>query len=317
MRHGRHWLTMALAVLASHLAVAADPFHLFQPVFSNGQLIVAAVIVDADKTGAADASAALQKAMNGLQQHGGGNVFLPAGRYRLDHHLTIPHSVTLCGEWRRPEPGQPLSGTILLAYADRGNADGPPLLSAPPLGHANVYDLTIYYPEQSPSAPVPYPFSIEGAVAYVHRITLVNSYQGILMSQNSGGSVAEVYGTVLKRGVVLKSSCELCTCYRLRLNSDYWTRLPEAHMTADDAARVHAFVARELTGVQVGKSDGLSFYDADVAEAHTPVVVKLEDDEQKVMVAPRSSTPAGTVRRDPSRTRPCGSSTVPPPAAPA
>lgn len=289
------WPALLLVALAhpADAADARDPFKRFKPVFYEGQLVVAGVVATdppylADATGRTDASAAIQRAMDDLWRHGGGTVYLPPGRYRLDHHLAMPHSVTLCGSWRRPEPGAPLTGTVLLAYADKGNPDGPPLLDSPKLGHANVFDLTIYYPEQNASAPVPYPFSIRGNVAYVHRVTLANSYQGILMDSFSGGSVAEVYGTVLKRGIVLKSGTELCSCSRLRLHSDYWTKLPEARMSPADAARVREFVARELVGVQVGKVDGLAFYDAELAEAHTPVLVKLEDDEAKAMATHRS-----------------------------
>ena len=238
----------AAPAAASSLSKGQAAFERFQPVFdSSGQLVVAAAIAtqspyQADNTGKADASAAIQKALGDVSAHGGGTVYLPAGRYRLDRHISVPATVTLCGDWRKPEPGQPLAGTVLCAYADRGNADGPSLLSAPECGHACVFNLMIHYPEQDPSEPVAYPFSIDGRVAYVHNITLVNSYQGILMSQFGGGSVAGIYGTVLKRGIVLKNSCELCTCYNLHLHSDYWTRLPEAAMrppSGREGARVH------------------------------------------------------------------------------
>ena len=265
----------------------------FKPVFSDGQMIVAAVVATeapyhADSTGKTDASAAIQKALSDTVQRGGGTVFLPAGRYRIDHSISVPHSVTLCGEWRKPVPGKPLQGTILLAYADKGNAAGPALLTSPSLGHANFFSLTIIYPEQDPANPIPYPFTIDGKVSYVHDITLVNSYQGIMMSDFSGSSVSGIYGTVLKRGIVLKSSTELCSCYNVRLSSDYWTKLPEACMTPESAANVRRFVANELVAVQIGKVDGLSFYNADLSEAKTPVVVKLESDEEKVMATSRS-----------------------------
>lgn len=283
----------ALCLLALAGLVAAAPPQVFRPGFSHGELIVAAVVAteppySADSTGQTDASAAIERACTDVQRQGGGTVFLPAGRYRLDHSVTVAHTVTLCGEWQPPVPGQPLGGTILLAYADRGNADGPPLLGSAKLGHTGFFSLAIYYPEQDPTTPVPYPFGIAGKTSHVSRITLVNSYQGILMNPFGGSSVSEVYGTVLQRGVVLKSSCELCSCSRLRFSSDYWTRLPEAAMGAPAAASVRSSVARELVAVQIGKVDGLSFYDAEVAEAATPVLVKLEDDENKVMVAPRS-----------------------------
>ena len=52
--------------------------------------------------------------------------------------------------------------------------------------------------------------------------------------------------------------------------------------------RVHKFMTSELVAVQVGKVDGLSFYNASLAESKTPVLVKMEKDEAKVMVAPWS-----------------------------
>jgi hypothetical protein len=226
--------------------------------------------------------------MGDVAAHGGGTVFLPAGRYRLDKHVTMPATVTLCGQWRKPQPGQPLSGTVLLAYADKNDATGPALISPPGCGHANVFNLSIYYPEQNPLNPIPYPFSIDGRVAYVRNITLVNSYQGIMMSDFSGSSVSDIYGTVLKRGIVLKGSCELCFCFNLRFGSDYWTRLPEAAMSAENKAAVNKFITSELVAVQVGKVDGLSFYNATLAESKTPVLVKMGKDEERVMVAPWS-----------------------------
>jgi len=296
-RNGRHaWILPGAILLALHstLSMAAAPFQRFEPVCdADGQLIVAAAVVTtppypADLTGNADASDTIQRAMADVAAHGGGTVYLPAGRYRLDKHLALPATVSLCGQWRPPQPGQPLAGTVLLAYADKGAAAGPALLSPPACGHANVFNLAIYYPEQNPLIPVAYPFSIEGRVAYVHNITLVNSYQGIMMSNFSGGSIADIYGTVLRRGLVLKGSCELCSCRNLRFGSDYWTDLPAAAVTPEGKAAVHSFLTRELIAVQIGKVDGLSFYNAQLAESHTPVLVAMEDDEEKVMMAPRS-----------------------------
>ncbi|MEK6796478.1 MAG: glycosyl hydrolase family 28-related protein [Spirochaetota bacterium] len=275
------------------IACASLPAANFKPVFSGSTLVVAAAVAteapyNADATGKTDASSAIQKALEAAANSGGGTVFLPAGRYRIEKSIAMPAAVTLCGEWKRPEPGDPLSGTVLLAYADKGNASGPALLSPPKLGHANVFNMTIYYPEQNPASPVAYPFSIDGNVAYIHNITLVNSYQGIMMSGFSGSSVANICGTALYRGIILRSSTELCTCYNVRIKSDYWTKLPEAKMSDADAAQVRSFMGKELIGVQVGKVDGLSFYNGDLEEAKYPVIVKMEDSEQKAMVTARS-----------------------------
>ena len=123
---------------------------------------------------------------------------------------------------------------------------------------------------------------------FVHNITLVNSYQGIMMSAFSGSSVSDISDST--QAQVLgpeKLACELCSCYNLRLSSDYWSRLPEAAMSTE-AAAVHKFMTSELIAVQVGRVDGLSFYNASLAESKTPVLVNMEKDEAKVMVAPWS-----------------------------
>lgn len=289
------WLTMVMVALITKMGVADVVVEgkCYKPIFSNGELVVAAAVATeapyhADNTGKIDASSAIQKMVNDVQLQGGGVAYLPVGRYRLDHGIKLLQSVTLCGEWKKPLPGQPLSGTVLLAYADEGRSDGPALISSPELGHGNVYNLSIYYPEQDAANPVPFPFSIQGNVSYIHNITLVNSYQGIMMAPFSGSSVSSVYGTVLKRGIVLKNSSELCSCYNIGLNCDYWARLPEARMSRGDAAKLRGFVADELVAVQVAKVDGLSFYNADLAEAKTPVMVKLEEDDVQYMMTDRS-----------------------------
>ena len=285
-------ITALALLLIAQFARADEAFKRFKPFFdADGQLVVAAANVaeapyNADATGKADVSAILQRAMGDVSGHGGGTIFLPAGRYRLDHRIVMPATITLCGQWKKPEPGQPLTGTVLLAYADKNNPDAPALISPPECGHANVYNLCIYYPAQNPLQPIPYPFSIDARVAYIHNITLVNSYQGIMMSVCSGSSVSNIYGTALKRGLVLKGSSELCSCTHVRLGSDYWTGLPEAAMAAKAKAAVHAFMTNELTALQIGKVDGLSLCDADVVESKTPVLVKKEKDEQKWMIAP-------------------------------
>lgn len=289
------WRHVGRLVLALLLFAALSQANLraadFKPVLDgNGDLVAAKIVAtdapyNADNTGKADASGALQKALNDITwKYGGGVLYLPTGRYRLEKSLVVPQFATLYGDWKKPTPGQPLSGTVLLAYADKGNPTGKALLTNQDnLGYGNVYNLSIYYPDQDPKNPIPYPFSIDGKTSYVHNVTLVNSYQGIMMSDFSGGSVSDVYGCVLSRGLVLKSSTELCSVYNVQFDSSYWSKLPEASMTAGNASRVKEFMASKLIGLQIGKVDGLSLYNADLQAAKTPLLVMMEEDEQKVM----------------------------------
>ena len=156
--------------LNAQAAVAADALKRFKPVFdAEGQLIVAAVVVaeppyQADTTGKSDTSAVIQREMGDVLRPRWRNAFLPAGRYPFDKHITVPATVTLCGRGESRSPTLPLSGTVLFAYANKYDATGPALLSPPECGHANVFNLSIYYPEQNPLR-ARHPFSIDGRVA--------------------------------------------------------------------------------------------------------------------------------------------------------
>ena len=70
----------------------------------------------------------LQKALISVSNLGGGTLFLPSGFYRIDGNLTIPSGVTLRGDWQRPQIGSPVQGTILQAYAERGDENGTPFI---------------------------------------------------------------------------------------------------------------------------------------------------------------------------------------------
>ncbi|HOV73130.1 MAG TPA: glycosyl hydrolase family 28-related protein [Candidatus Hydrogenedentes bacterium] len=63
--------------------------------------------------GIEDDTAALQQALDTTSAAGGGIVSLPAGKYLIKGHLTIPENVTLEGIWRAPVNGNPFdSGSV-------------------------------------------------------------------------------------------------------------------------------------------------------------------------------------------------------------
>ena len=128
--------------------------------------------------GSGDATQFIQ---NKLDEAGkiGDEVFLPAGRYRLSGHLTVPSGVTLRGTWTAPHHARLRTGTVLLAYEGRGQEDGQPLISLNP--SSSVQGITIFYPEQTIENIQPYPWTIQGRGMHnnVIDVTLVNPYKGI------------------------------------------------------------------------------------------------------------------------------------------
>jgi len=148
--------------------------------------------------GKTDDTAAFQAALDKLAGAGGGTVFVPSGKYAIRGNLVIPFNVTLRGQWS--EPTGKLTGSVLMAYAGRGDADGAPFITL--RVSAAVKDMAIWYPDQDPANIVPYPFCLmqeRTGPTMIERVTLVNAYQGISKSRESGGllNVKSVFGAPL------------------------------------------------------------------------------------------------------------------------
>ena len=176
----------------------------------------------ADSTGQNDATVAIQKAIVDVWRYKGGTVYLPAGKYKILGNLTINPTVTLKGVWEKPTPGQSFGGTILMAYAGRGDANGKPFLQSGLPKDGEAMNLTIWYPEQKPDDIQPYPWTLQGRVSTFRNITLINSYQGIQMIDNSAGVVGDIYGTVLNTGIALMHGSEFPIAYNIDFDSHYW-----------------------------------------------------------------------------------------------
>jgi len=180
--------------------------------------------------GTTDDTHAFHFALNHMAAAGGGTVWVPAGRYVIRGTLDIPLNVELRGEWRSPEAG-PVAGTVLMAYAGRGEAEGEPFIEM----HSNcaVTNLSIWYPEQSAAEPAPYPWTIVQRpmdlfkpFATIQNVTLVNSWQGIRIGLAQKGSnnwfIRQVFGTPLKAGVDLDMNIDTGRIYDVSFSPRYW-----------------------------------------------------------------------------------------------
>jgi len=183
--------------------------------------------------GATDDTHAFHLALNKMAAAGGGTVWVPAGRYVIRGTLAIPLNVVLQGEWEKPVPGQPVAGTILMAYAGKGKVDGTPFITLD--SNCAARNLTIWYPEQASDAsePTPYPwtfFEFEGKkfkpCATVENVTLVNSYRGVCFgsSQHNHGNwyLRQIYGTPLETGLHVDMANETGRLYNVDFAPDYW-----------------------------------------------------------------------------------------------
>jgi hypothetical protein len=202
-------------------------WRIVRTLFPTSDLVVAGCTVKdagAKGDGRTDDTAAFESALQAMKRAGGGTVFAPAGRYVIRGNLNIPTGVTLRGDWRPPYAGS-LKGTVLMAYADRGDVDGRPFIGL--RQSSGVKDLAVWYPEQRPNRIVPYPFCIEqmGSMAgTVQDVTLVNPYLGIRTDRGSElHYIHNVYGSPLSIGIEIDFVSDTGRVDEIAFGPDFWS----------------------------------------------------------------------------------------------
>lgn len=213
--------------------------------------------------GVTDVTNQFQDLLDDLGAIGGGTLFVPEGRYVIKGNLILPKGITLRGEWKKPVKGAPLVGTILMAYAGRGNEEATPFITMEP--SSAVMDLAIWYPEQTASDITPYPPSVEfGRPNYfgnencnAKNVTLVNSYAGIVFSRKNGGTcptINGVYGTPLSRGIEIDNIVDVGRVEWINFSPDYWagSGLPNSPSIDGDHK---AWIYENGTGIVMRRND--------------------------------------------------------------
>lgn len=164
-----------------------------------------------------DDTQSFQTAMDACAKQGGGIVTVPAGKYLIKTHLTIPRAVTLEGTWRAPasvtdyhDPKDPkgaplLSGSVLLAVEGAGKPDGTPFIYLD--RDATLKGMTVFYPEQTKTnPPVAYPWTVATIGAdncSIKDCLLVNPYQAVDFGTRVSGRhyIDGLYAQPLYKGV--------------------------------------------------------------------------------------------------------------------
>jgi len=168
--------------------------------------------------GQADCTAVFQKLLDEAGNAGGGVVQVPAGRYRISTSLSIPANVTLQGTYHVPPslhrgPTGNISGSVLLAYAGRGDTNAKPFIRLAGDNSA-IAGLVITYPEwkQTDVPPVPYPpcvMSENTANVGVSDCLLLNPYEGIKLVAAARHWIRDVTGYPIKRGIYVDACYDI------------------------------------------------------------------------------------------------------------
>lgn len=207
--------------------------------------------------GVVDDTGAFQDALAAAGNNGGGVVFAPVGTYKLTSHLIIPTGVTLRGDWANPESvNGETKGTILAVYGGKGNEDEASFIQMAPV--SGVTNLSIWYPEQSLSSPIAYPWTFEqlsGDSATIKNVTLVNSYNGIKIGPvwNELHYVQNLYGTVLKTGIFLDFTTDIGRLEGIHLSPAFWAGSGLAG--APQQSALFDYMTTHAEGIVMGRSD--------------------------------------------------------------
>jgi len=187
-----------------------------------------------DRDGNLDYSAVVNSLLSGLQQAGGGTLFIPAGEWEFRNEIIIPPGTSICGEWTNPDKNPEIRGTILKVYCGKGASGGTPFIDME--HHTKVQNLSIWYPEQTVETIAEYPPSIKtDQYTFVQNVTLVNSYIGIVSTESVCCPNAwNIYGTPLSVGVDFDLVVDIARIEELHFSADYWelSGLPGAPVSA-------------------------------------------------------------------------------------
>ncbi len=216
-----------LETLPQTVEVGINKPHLVHTHYPTDSRVIAETDViywGAQGDGVTDDTVAFQKALAYAGAHEGGTVFVPAGNYVIRGNLLIPNGVTLQGDSPKADANAPVEGTVLMAYAGRGEANGTPFIRMDSSSH--IANLSIWYPQQTMEEITPYPFTIRQAGHYgiaVSNVRLVNSYQGIgMFYTNSLQNIRGVVGTALKTGLILDGNVDICRVENVTFTPDCW-----------------------------------------------------------------------------------------------
>lgn len=220
-----------------------------------------------------DQTALIQKFLEAVAIRGGGEARLEPGQYVIRGSITVPTGVTLRGAWEQPHHGILTRGTVLMAYGGRGTEEGPALIELNT--SSGVKGITVCYPEQALADIKPYPWAIhgQGMHSVVEDVTLVNAYNGIVIGPqwNESHLIRNVYGCVLRRGVLIDGTTDIGRLENVHFNPHLWARSGHAGIPADakpnpDLA-VAAYMQEHLEAFIFGRTDWQSAKDCFVFAA--------------------------------------------------
>ncbi|MCL2772576.1 MAG: hypothetical protein FWD71_04420 [Oscillospiraceae bacterium] len=213
-----------------------------------------------DLTGETDMTDKIQQAINLCHEEGGGAVYLPEGRYKLEKQLEIKTAVTLLGDYAPPNSKEYGKGTVLCCYFGR-DSDNPQILMDACTG---IVNMTVYYPEQLITNPIPYSPAIKqhGIDSMtVQNVTLVNPYVGISCGPDANELhyIRDVYISPLHTGVFMDMTTDIGRMQGLKISPEYCEKF--LNLGESQKKSLRDYIYNNAVGVFMARSDWEYGYD--------------------------------------------------------
>lgn len=238
------------------LKVLAKP-QVIKTIFPTKDVVIAEAVLQPLAEASQDASALIQAAIDNQARAGGGTIFLAQGVYTIATPLVVREGVTLRGDYLEEKPMQ---GTLFCIVAGKNQEAGTPAFSLE--RGAGLMGLAFWYPEQSLTAPLAYPWTVKSANMpandnqTVAACTFVNAWQAIAIGPegNELHTFRELAICALKTGISIDSTTDIGRISQVLLSPEVWSN--SGAPRAPQRAPLQSFMlSNKALAVDFGRSD--------------------------------------------------------------
>lgn len=209
---------------ALKLPVTSGRLHVYRRSIPTAASNAVYNIEDYGAVSGSDCTKAFQDAIAAAAKTGG-IVYVPAGEYGLSQPLTVPTGVELRGIYNVPTHSV-TKGSIITTTYGKGSADGQALIRLE--AGSGINGLSFYYPEQSFTDFIAYPWTVQslGQNCWAINCVFINSYQAMDFGTNpsAGHYISYCSGAPLVKGVFVGNNDGNGWVENCQFNPHYWKR---------------------------------------------------------------------------------------------
>ncbi|MBE6727907.1 MAG: hypothetical protein E7562_04580 [Ruminococcaceae bacterium] len=177
----------------------------------------------------------------------GGIVYVPQGEFIVNQNLVIPTGVELRGIYNVPTHSVTKGSTICTTLG-KGNANGEPFVSLEE--GSGINGISFYYPEQSYTDFIPYPWTVRslGKNCWAINSVFINSYQALDFATNpsDGHYINYCSGAPLVKGMFIGNNSSNGWVENCQFNPHYWKRAVLSQKPAGDGAELNNVINETL-----------------------------------------------------------------------